>query len=59
MLGSILQSCFFNVQPASGLLEDKSLGVAWSNFVGICLFHSGNLVNTYDMRNMFNSASEC
>lgn len=50
-----VKSCFFNVQPASGLLEEEDLGVHWSNFVGICLFHSGNLVSTYDMRNMFNS----
>ena len=37
----IVASCFFNVQPASGLLMQVPLGVKWSNFVGICLFHTG------------------
>jgi len=50
----IVASCFFNVQPASGLLMQVPLGVKWSNFVGICLFHTGNMINTYDMRSMFN-----
>ena len=47
------QACFFNVQPASALIERKAGGVAWSNFVGICLFHAGNMINTWDMRQGF------
>jgi hypothetical protein len=31
------------------------LGVGWSNFVGICLFHTGNMIDTYGMRTMFNA----
>jgi hypothetical protein len=52
----LIASCFFNVQPASGLLYEQPLGVHWSNFVGICLFHTGNLVNTYESRTLFNSS---
>ena len=40
----IIASCFFNVQPASGLLMQVPLGVDWSNFVGICLFHTGTSI---------------
>jgi flagellar biosynthesis protein FliR len=43
------QACFFNVQPASGILKEVAVGVLWSNFVGICLFHAGNMINCYDM----------
>eukprot|EP00039_Didymoeca_costata_P029323 m.24180 g.24180 ORF g.24180 m.24180 type:complete len:227 (-) comp7583_c0_seq1:2076-2756(-) len=53
----LLASCFFNIQPASGLLLGVDVGVTWSNFVGICLFHSGNLISTYDMRKMFDASN--
>eukprot|EP00038_Savillea_parva_P027114 m.57630 g.57630 ORF g.57630 m.57630 type:complete len:227 (+) comp7777_c0_seq2:155-835(+) len=49
-------SCFFNVQPASGLITMQPLGVPWSNFVGICLFHSGNVISTYTMLGMLNKS---
>jgi hypothetical protein len=46
----IAASIFFNMQPLSGLLMYRAgAGFRWSNLVGICLFHSGNLVNLVDM----------
>lgn len=51
--GCLLKICasvFFNLQPLSGLLMyNDGAGFGWSNLVGICLFHSGNLVNLVDM----------
>lgn len=51
----LLASAFFCIQPASQLGDPNStmlvpgLGVPWSNFVGICLFHSGNLMDSMRM----------
>lgn len=57
-LGCVLKlaaSVFFNLQPGSGLV-DEDIGIAWSNFVGISLFHGGNMVSVYSMFNMFDSS---
>lgn len=54
----LLASVFFNIQPASGLIEMEELGVPWSNFVGICLFHTGNVVSCYSMIGMFDKSGE-
>ena len=53
----LIASIFFNIQPAGGLIRSVEVGCPWSNFVGICLFHSGNMVSVYAMFNMFDSAS--
>eukprot|EP00041_Stephanoeca_diplocostata_P013260 m.232246 g.232246 ORF g.232246 m.232246 type:complete len:231 (+) comp19272_c0_seq8:298-990(+) len=48
----LLASVFFNLQPGSGLLNEE-LGPLKFNFVGICLFHTGNLVSCYAMQGLF------
>jgi len=55
----------FNIQPAAGLIEpwvvDNTTGVASPfyiipyNFVGICLFHIGNMISSYAMYPLFDS----
>lgn len=66
LTGAILKliaSAFFCVQPASQLGDPRNeflvvgLGVPWSNFVGICLFHSGNCVDAWRMAGLFDSAA--
>jgi len=59
LLGAILKfvaAIFFNVQPFSWLVAGDSsscsltgVGVPWSNFVGICFFHSGNTIDALGM----------
>mmetsp|Transcript_32653 Transcript_32653/g.85502 ORF Transcript_32653/g.85502 Transcript_32653/m.85502 type:complete len:229 (+) Transcript_32653:70-756(+) len=46
-----MASWFFNVQPASGLIKED-IGVPWTNFAGICLFHSGNMISCVAMHGM-------
>jgi len=45
-------SIFFNLQPATGTMNDPILGGAaglwWSNLVGILFFHGGNVVSCLD-----------
>lgn len=57
----LVAAVFFNIQPASSLfgrwdnIGDAAFGCSWSNFVGICLFHTGNMISCYAMRNLFDS----
>jgi len=54
LAGAILKliaSVLFCIQPmsyVSGYLPE-SLGTPWSNFVGICFFHAGNMINAIGM----------
>lgn len=52
----LIASVFFNVQPVSWLLAPEAgactlpgVGVPWSNFVGIWLFHTGNTIDALGM----------
>jgi len=53
-LGAVLKllaSIFFNMQPLSALLTyNGGNGLDWTNELGICLFHLGNMVSCWSMR---------
>jgi len=48
----LVASCFFNLQPMTGTMNDPllggSAGLWWSNLTGILFFHAGNLVSCLD-----------
>lgn len=48
----LVASVFFNLQPATGTMNDPMLGGSaglwWSNLTGILFFHGGNLVSCLD-----------
>lgn len=50
-LTKFVASCFFTVQPLGALCGygTNSAGADWSNLVGICFFHSGNMMSLFDM----------
>jgi len=50
-LTKFVASCFFTVQPLGALCGygTNSAGMDWSNLVGICFFHSGNMMSLFDM----------
>jgi hypothetical protein len=52
----LIAAVLFTIQPWSNLIDSDSgvagLGVVWSNFAGICFFHSGNCISAWDMRVM-------
>jgi len=52
----LIAAVFFNVQPASAIFEANDNGKSVYNFVGICLFHSGNMLSTWDMRAGFDKS---
>merc|ERR1712113_818559 len=48
----LVASCFFNLQPMTGTMNDPLLGgpagLWWSNLTGILFFHFGNIVSCLD-----------
>ena len=54
-LTKLIAAVIFNIQPWSQLLAPEwgsglpGVGVAWSNFVGICFFHVGNCIDAVGM----------
>jgi len=48
----VIASCFFNLQPMTGTMNDPLLGgpagLWWSNLTGILFFHIGNMVSCLD-----------
>jgi hypothetical protein len=48
----LIASCFFNLQPMTGTMNDPLLGgpagLWWSNLTGILFFHFGNCVSCLD-----------
>ena len=51
----LLASIFFNMNPLSALLTyNRGQGLDWTNELGICLFHLGNMVSVYSMRGGLN-----
>jgi hypothetical protein len=45
----LVASVFFNMQPMTGIAGTRqNAGLAWSNLMGICLFHLGNVLSCYD-----------
>ena len=56
-LTKLVAACFFNIQPWSALIAPgygvPGIGVPWSNFVGIVLFHIGNCVDAVNIYKLF------
>ena len=56
-LTKLVAACFFNIQPWSALIAPgygvPGIGVPWSNFVGIVLFHIGNCVDAVNIYKRF------
>jgi len=59
----LIASCFFNIQPWSALIAPSygvpGIGVPWSNFVGILMFHTGNCIDSVSMYSLLNPKEGC
>ncbi len=56
----LVASALFNVQPLTALALGVDRSCAWSNLVGICFFHAGNIVSCCGMlKNMCGWARPC
>lgn len=53
----LIAAVFFNMGPISALVMTE--GFDWTNWVGICFFHAGNMVSVFAMRNMRDRKGLC